>query len=137
MEEIGKRFLEGLKNYNLTADEVKDWWYCGGGHTTQIERHRILADLFRSHFPDSDYPELEENCVCGHPIQENAFITNGEQLLVLGSCCVKRFTNSGTKRVCKNCKQPWKGDPKRFCKKCRYNVISVTDFTKMFFQSGK
>ena len=120
--ELTKRFIDGLKEYNLTKDEIKDWTYVGGGHTTDARLNTILNQTFKIHFPDSDVPELEHTCVCGHPIQLNAFISDGERILVLGSCCVKRFTATGIKKTCRKCKKPYRGSYLD-CSACRPGVF--------------
>lgn len=117
--EMSKRFVEGLKNYDLTKEEIQDWYYVGGGHTNNPYRNMILNQKYLRYYPKAKIPPLTDECVCGHRIQENAFISNGKQLLILGSCCVKRFTEKGTKQVCKGCKQLWKGKSV-YCKKCKY-----------------
>jgi hypothetical protein len=128
--DLTERFIRGLENYDLTADEIKNWTYVGGGHTTNRELHKILDQKFKVNFPTSDPIELEDTCVCGHPIQQNAFISDGERILVLGSCCVKRFLTTGTKKTCRKCKKPYRGcyleckscrpynNPDKVCKRC-------------------
>lgn len=107
--ELTERFIKGLKNYSLTKEEIQGWYYVGGGHTQNTRMNALLNQIFFSHFPTSPVPELENECVCGHPIQLNAFISDGERILVLGSCCVQRFVTTGIKKTCRKCKRPYKG----------------------------
>lgn len=116
--ELSKRFIKGLQEYNLTKEDIQGWHYVGGGHTTNPILNIVLKERFHRHFPGEDVPELEHRCVCGHPIQENAFITDGSNILVLGSCCVRRFLPNGTKLTCTRCKRPYKGKH-RVCGTCR------------------
>lgn len=116
--ELSQRFVNGLKSYDLTKEEIENWRYVGGGHLTNSLRHELLQQRFKKEFPEVDPPGLEARCVCGHPIQENAFISDGENLLVLGSCCVRRFTKTGTKKTCGLCGNLWKGKT-ILCSSCR------------------
>lgn len=115
--ELSVRFINGLKNYDLTKEEIESWYYCGGSHPDQDKNKKLNAQFHR-HFPEQEVPSSEDFCICGHPIKENAFITDGEKLLVLGNCCVRRFLKNGTKRVCTECQSPWKGQS-LICKSCR------------------
>lgn len=119
--ELSERFIKGLLDYNLTKDEIKDWRYVGGGHTTDDRKNDILNNKYRRYFPKAkQIPPLTDSCICGHPIQENAFISDGKHLLILGSCCVKRFLPKGLKQTCKKCGCFWKGQ-NILCKDCRKN----------------
>ena len=81
-----ERFIKGLEYHDVTLEEIQSggWRYCGGegGHR---ERYFELSS------PTLKRPTHKTKCVCGHPIQDNCYITNGVVVLVLGNVCVKRF----------------------------------------------
>ena len=110
MTNISERFIRGLKDYNLTVDEVKQWRYCGGNRGSH-------KNYFKLSCPNDDIPEHTTECVCGHRIQENCYITDGHNILVLGNCCVKRFIpKSG--RTCERCGKPHRRTKSNVCQKC-------------------
>lgn len=106
-DNLTKRFIKGLENFNLTAEEIKRWIRCGGSDD---------IDKFREIFPDRNLPPHQEYCICGHDIIHNKYITNLEktEILVLGSCCVQRFCP----KKCDTCYQIFKSTSKT-CKECR------------------
>lgn len=109
---LTNRFIEGLKKYNLTYDEIKknNWRYCGG----EKERHFRYFELFFGH---RNLPERTDECVCGHHIKENCYITDGEYVLILGNCCIKKFGIN--LRRCDKCNEPHKNRTVNRCNKCR------------------
>ena len=112
------RFINGLKEYSLTKEEIKNWKYVGGGHLDGGIKNEILNQKFQKRFPKSPIPPLTTHCVCGHRIKENAFISDGKQILTLGNCCVKRFCETGTKKTCSICGKLWKGKTSE-CRECQ------------------
>ena len=59
-------------------------------------------------------------CICGHDISENCYITDGNIIIVLGNCCIRKYlpkTQCG--RTCRICKQPHKNRKNNICNKCR------------------
>jgi hypothetical protein len=111
-------FIKGLKNYNLSYEDIKnsDWKYCGGDRG----RH---ANYFKLVFPSNLFNinkiNHETHCICGHPIVENCYITNEEsEILVLGNCCIKKFIPMCT-RTCEKCKLPHKNRKDNKCNNCR------------------
>jgi hypothetical protein len=116
--ELSLRFVNGLRQYDLTKEEIKSWRYVGGGHLDDAVKNEVLNEKFRKQFPKAPVPPLTEHCVCGHRIKENAFITDGKQILTLGNCCVRRFCETGTKKTCGLCGNPWKGKT-LLCRECR------------------
>ena len=82
---VSKRFSNGLKRYNITTEEIRDnWKYCGGDKGRHLNYYQIVC-------PDEEPPDKEDRCICGHRIKENCYITDGNLILTLGNCCVKRF----------------------------------------------
>lgn len=125
---ISKRFIEGLKKYNLTYDEIKDWKYCGGQGESSLtldeqmvhKKHRSRIEYFRLCFPNRELPIYRDECICGHYIEDNCFITNGTDILVIGNCCLKRFIPK-YKKSCERCGEFHKNKINNLCNNCREN----------------
>jgi len=66
-------------------------------------------------------PEPTDECVCGHHIAENCYITDGERILILGICCIKKFIPKNT-RTCEKCEEPHKNRIVNRCNNCRIGV---------------
>ena len=112
---ISKQFINGLKEYNLTKDELINWKYCGGNEGSHY-------NYFKLSCPNDDMPEYTTECVCKHVIRENCYITNGEEILVLGNCCIKRFIpKSG--RTCELCDEPHKNRIVNRCNACKIKRV--------------
>lgn len=113
--DLTDRFIQGLLNYNLTKEEIQSgkWKYCGGN----LNRHRRYFSLF---FKERDLPDYKSNCVCGHDIVENCYITDGDKIHVLGNCCIKKFLpKKCSGRTCRVCKNPHKNQKDNLCHNCR------------------
>lgn len=110
---LTKKFLEGLKKYNLTYDDIikSGWKYCGG----DTGRHYNYYKICRK---DADLPGHKDNCVCGHYIEENCYITNGERILVLGNCCIKKFVPKHS-RTCEECGVTHRNRKVNRCNACK------------------
>lgn len=108
-----KRFLTGLKDiYDLTFEDIKNWEYAGSDSPNN--------KYYRLRFPKSTkLPEHEDNCVCGHPIIKNCYITDDRRVLVVGSCCVEKFMPNGLKRLCSQCDKPHRNRKINKCNDCR------------------
>lgn len=107
------RFIEGLKDYNLTIEEINKskWRYCGGDFNQHLKYYNLC-------YPGSELPSKELECVCGHDIKNNCYITDGKELLVLGSCCIKRFKKNCS-RICEDCGNNHRNRKVNRCKDCR------------------
>ena len=63
-------------------------------------------------------PEHTDRCVCDHFIQENCYITNDTDMIVVGNCCIKKFVNKSG-RTCDKCGEPHKNRVVNRCNLCR------------------
>jgi len=113
-----KRFIIGLKDkYNLSFNDIKDWEYAGS------EEH---ISYYKLRFPHSKkLPQKEDECVCGHWIKKNCYITDGKRILILGSCCIEKFIPKGLKRICSKCHQPHKNRIVNRCNDCRIGICDI------------
>jgi len=106
-------FKKGLKEkYNLTYEDVRDnYKYCGGNSKSHLN-YWVLINK------DKELPKKENSCVCSHKIQENCYITDGNNILVLGNCCIKAFVVK-CNRTCENCGETHRNRKDNKCNKCR------------------
>lgn len=120
MASISQQFINGLKKYNVSPDELKNWKYCGGDKG----RHKRY---FRLCFKDRKIPSKKELCICGHAINENCYIVDKNlNILVLGNCCIKRFIKKSS-RTCEKCETPHKNRVVNRCNKCRKGICDYCD----------
>ena len=126
--DLTQRFIDGLKKHDLTLDEIQagDWLFTGGDSTTKYYKHFLRFhpnELFpRCH----NYCGLKDfiglcRCVCGHAIQRHFMIEKGDQKLILGSCCIRKFYPNKMKRLtlCANCNCLHKNKSNNLCNNCR------------------
>jgi hypothetical protein len=115
-KELTKRFIKGLESYGLTYEEIKsnNWKYCGGNEGRHL-------NYFKLCYKKSELPEHDNECVCGHHIVENCYITDGKELLILGNCCIKKFIPKNT-RTCEKCEKPHKNRIVNRCNDCRTGI---------------
>lgn len=113
MESFQKRFTDGLLNYGLTYEDLKKFKYHGGDFAS----HKNYLKQF---FPEEVgiYPN-ETTCVCGHDIKNNCYLATETEVLVIGSCCIKRFLPSQTGRVCVKCDAPHSNRKVNMCNYCK------------------
>jgi hypothetical protein len=122
MSNISEKFINGLMNYSLTLDDIKnqDFKYCGGDKG----RHYNYFRLFFKDKLDKDnswYIPYSSHCVCGHYIEENCYIINNTgRILILGNCCIKKFVPKST-RTCEICENIHKNRTINRCNNCRYD----------------
>ena len=105
------RFIEGLKKYNLAFEEMANWKYCGGDYASHLKYFQLL-------YPGKELPDHVDRCVCDHEIVRNGYITDGNQILVLGSCCINRFITHSS-RTCELCNKPHKNRNVNLCNTCK------------------
>jgi len=108
-----QRFIEGLKEYNLTMEDMKDFAYRGGDHGSHYKYYKLVykTDITFTH---------KDSCICGHNIKKNCYISNGNQLLTLGICCIKRFIPKEKQgRTCECCGCSHKNRKINLCNICR------------------
>ena len=113
------RFIEGLKNYSLTYEDLikYGWMYAGGDYDEHLRYFWLITEK-----TNLTQPEHECFCICGVSIKRNAYIMNRDKtrMLVIGSCCIKRFMPEGKKgRTCEICEKPHKNRKVNRCNDCK------------------
>lgn len=125
--ELSKRFANALKEYGLTVEEVREkWWNCGyrydlGASNCYAPIDNVPGEnRFYSWFSRTEHelPEQVQKCICGETIKHNYWITDGTEVLIIGSDCIQKFVRRCGK-VCINCKQIHKNRKDNRCTPCR------------------
>jgi len=115
---LTERFIKSLPQYNITYEEIIKCHYVGNDTPTGIT-------YFRMCFPDLErqIPEHHTSCICKQAIKNNHYIAdeNNINIYVLGSCCIKKFINTGLSKTCSICKAIHRNRKDNLCKYCRKN----------------
>jgi len=112
---ISQKFLNGLKQHQMDYLDIKDWIYCGGNQDSYYEYFKLC-------YPDAIAP-TEDNCICGNGISICCYIRENvdapvEDILIVGSCCIKKFLPNGFTRFCTNCNAEHKRYKHNICFDC-------------------
>ena len=120
-DSLTKKFWEGLeKKHGLTYEDIinEGWTYAGGDYDEHLN---YLLKILKENI-NLTQPDKKKFCICGISIKRNAYIRNRNktQMLVIGSCCIKRFMPEGKKgRTCGICETPHRNHKDNMCKECR------------------
>ena len=116
---LTRKFKRGLEEHGLTIDDMANWKYYGGNRGRHFNYWKISRD------EGENLPEHTNKCICDHYIQENCYITDDSEILILGNCCIKKFI-SKSGRTCGICGEPHQntsvnrcGTPTSGCRKGR------------------
>ena len=116
---LTNKFIKGLNDYGLSYDEISTWKYCGGNMGSHLNYFNICCK-------NEVLPKRVDECVCGHRIQENCYITDNKRILILGNCCIKKFIPKSF-RTCEKCKEPHKNRVVNRCNNCRKGICDQCD----------
>ena len=112
------KFKKGLEKYGLRYDDViNNYRYCGGDYDHHLNYFLLSYKYYEK-------PNKKFNCICDHVIKRNCYITNGDNMLVLGNCCIKRFILNSS-RTCEVCGEGHKNRKDNKCNNCRRNLCEV------------
>ena len=112
------KIKRGFKKIGINVEDIADKYeYCGSTSNfgTQYWEHVCK---------DEKKPGYKNRCVCGTRIVNNAYIINrnevdeAKRILVLGTCCIKRFTRLDRK-YCIICGENNPSNSFNVCRKCR------------------
>jgi len=126
-------FKNGLyEKYRITYDEIKTWEFCGGQKHPRAAEYsnsdfNRYEQYFYKCFPDAKFLDLIDECVCGQTICHNGYIRKDKnatvnEIIIVGSCCIKHFIDTGLKRICESCNKPHKSHyltEGNSCRSCR------------------
>ena len=128
-----KGFIRGLwlKHRIVYNEEFRRTWKYAGGDGcsrgkmgfSKNRHYRWWEQLYKNR----KFPDFLRRCVCGHPIEENCFITNdllnpNGRLITIGNCCILKFIPDGC-RACPLCETPHRNRTTNRCNKCRYDIF--------------
>ena len=115
--EFGKKeaIIINLKQkYNISFESFSnDFYFCGNNGDKKNYFYKIFKNL--------DFPEFEDKCLCNTNIKKNCYVYNKttKHIIILGSCCIKKFCKYGIKQTCDLCNKPHKNRIGNKCNECR------------------
>lgn len=132
---LSKAFINGLRTkHNMSYDDVKTWIFCGGHANTECEKipDEFIGyeNYFKLCFPNTDFPELENKCVCDATLLHNCYIRKDttatiDDILIIGSCCIKKFIDAGKVRKCEKCNADHRNRKYNLCNDCKVEQIQI------------
>jgi len=119
---LWRGFSQGLIAQGYNPNEVvRTFNYAGGSGS------RAAKNYFDTANPDWEMPRDESRCVCGHWIKNNFWISDGVNIITVGSCCIERWMPNGMKRTCECCKQVHRNLKDNQCNDCRTLIKQMED----------
>lgn len=113
---ILQRLIKGFQNIGLDYDYVKkNYKYCGGDKCPHYNYFKLCFSK------TTKLPNHKIQCVCGHDIKENCYITENNdynKIVVIGNCCIKKFIENKN-RTCENCGKTHKNRTVNLCNDCK------------------
>jgi hypothetical protein len=113
------KFFVGLYE-NGGTNTPSDYKYIGGDtgyHLTYLKQtaSKIYPFLLHENLPES------HQCVCGQHIHENCYLLNlkTNKIVVVGNCCIKRYTPNEAIKRCLLCNTPKKHMKGGICTMCK------------------
>ena len=111
--ELSERFKNGLNE--LGIENLEEYKYCGG----DTGEHLAYFNLFFKNNPIEQPTKIYSCNICNQYIIKNYYITNGEKLLIVGSCCMKKFIPMSY-RTCENCEERHRNRKTNLCNNCKH-----------------
>ena len=119
--------IQNLKNkHNITFEKFEtDYYYCGGDYQPKL-------NYFYQIFKHYDCPKKQNICLCNTNIKKNCYVYDKEtdHILILGSCCINKFTKNGTRKTCENCNEQHKNIKDNICNNCRKIKQQLSKYKK-------
>jgi hypothetical protein len=147
IRELGYKLdeLTDQKKNEIIKDIEENWWFCGGRDTRSEEKvnddegeintvsDRVLKlweELWRHYFGSRPMPDSPTYCVCRHHgLRYNCFITNGDDVIVIGRVCMTQFLPKQSKEYndtlakhCERCDAVHRNRKDNLCNECRLIV---------------
>lgn len=117
---LHNKFVRGLREkYNMDPEDLNDYWYMGGTGTESALKYFILSRK-NPIIQKLELPPHADTCICDTKIVHNYYITDGKQILVIGSKCREQFCNENCNtRTCAKCRAPHINRKVNLCNDCR------------------
>lgn len=107
-----ERFKDGIRRIGYDPqDVINNWRYFGGDYDSHLKYYIMVSN-------NETLPQKEHTCVCGQKIKRNCYLEKDSDIIVLGSCCIKRFINKSS-RTCSVCGANHKNRKHNFCNLCK------------------
>jgi len=118
------RFLRGLKEYNLTHEDLFKKFegrfkYIGGREGSPRNYYNMLKKTEYKWLPEIKDIKWKDRCSCGAEVVLNYYVldTLRKKIYVIGSKCIERF-NIGLYRSCRRCGGKHQRQLSDECMKC-------------------
>ena len=112
---ITDKFKRGLVKYGLNLEDLQKYKYYGGDDGSHLKYLKLISNENEIKMLKAEH---SDECVCGQGIVRNCYITDGENIIILGNCCIKRFVPKCF-RTCEKCEERHKNRIVNRCNKCR------------------
>jgi len=96
-----------LKQEKVCDSDISEFYYCG---EYSVEFNTL--EFFTQETGLIKFPHFKSTCICGHTLKTtNCYIFNGKHVIIVGSCCIKKFKKMDINGNLRNFKTS-------ICKKC-------------------
>lgn len=100
--------------------DLSKFKYCGGN------KGRHLA-YFKLCLPNYEHPKDIYKCICGTIISQHIYLTDGDNIIIIGKCCEKKFK---IERTCAKCSAPHRNSSVNICFICKNTCIKCNVTSK-------
>ena len=111
---LSQAFINCFKSLGYDYNKIYEWSYAGGNYESLENYFLVLHNSI-----GFQRPKHKHKCICGNPIEKQAYIRKNLEGLVIGSCCIKKFIPTGMSRTCEKCKRIHQNRKDNLCNSCR------------------
>lgn len=128
-QEVYSKLVDGFRlKHGLDIEDVlKNYWYCGGDTAEHLSKWKLYWD---NQPKKRAFPPHTDQCVCDHPIEKQCYITNGTQIIVVGSKCIDNFLD-GCILGCLRCEKKHRNQKYNLCNLCKkepFNCLQCNEY---------
>ena len=111
-----------LAQYSQNPDlPLNEWKFVGGKSFFRQQRFKEL-------YPDEQFPEYTNKCICGRTIKDNSYLRNviTNKLVIVGDKCLQNFLKyNKSNHICVRCGDKHNNRSDEWCSLCRGGVLKV------------
>lgn len=129
---ISKITANLTKLYGIGIDEFQTYKYCGRHREDGWDHKTASGEIyFKQLFGNRSFPKIRDSCICDQQIKINCYVTKDLTckdglLIVVGSCCIEKFLESGLSKTCSLCSTNHQNRKDNLCTKCRNRLKWVS-----------
>jgi hypothetical protein len=125
------KFINGLIKLGYDSyDIINNWIFlCDNGKKFEKKKWDCITN-------GAKIPKYSNNCICGHYIKKQCYISNREKnkFLIVGSCCRKQFMSCDSLSICLNCALEPREKKCDYCFDCKLIMCSCGKKKKMGYK---